>query len=33
MTKNIVASIKKRNTTLAPTKAVELTNSKGCSTK
>ena len=33
MTKNIVASIKKRNTNLAPTKAVELTNSKGCSTK
>ena len=33
MTKNIVASIKKRNVNLAPTKAVELTNSKGCSTK
>ena len=33
MTKNIVASIKKRNINLAPTKAVELTNSKGCSTK
>ena len=33
MTKNIVASITKRNTNLAPTKAVELTNSKGCSTK
>jgi ATP-binding protein involved in chromosome partitioning len=33
MTKNIVASIKKRNTNLAPTKAVKLTNSKGCSTK
>ena len=33
MTKNILASITKRNTNLAPTKAVELTNSKGCSTK
>tara|TARA_X000000368_G_scaffold319836_1_gene257044 strand:- start:1700 stop:2830 length:1131 start_codon:yes stop_codon:yes gene_type:complete len=33
MTKNIVASIKERNTNLAPTKAVELTNSKGCSAK
>ena len=33
MAKNVVASIEKRNTTLAPTKAVELTNSKGCSTK
>jgi ATP-binding protein involved in chromosome partitioning len=33
MTKNILASINKRNTNLAPTKAVELTNSKGCSTK
>ena len=33
MAKNVVAAIEKRNTTLAPTKAVELTNSKGCSTK
>ena len=33
MAKNVVAVIEKRNTTLAPTKAVELTNSKGCSTK
>jgi ATP-binding protein involved in chromosome partitioning len=33
MTKNILASIKKRNTNLAPTKSVELTHSKGCSTK
>ena len=33
MTKNILASITNRNTNLAPTKAVELTNSKGCSTK
>ena len=33
MTKNILRSIKKRNTNLAPTKAVELTHSKGCSTK
>ena len=33
MTKNILASINKRNANLAPTKAVELTNSKGCSTK
>ena len=33
MTKKILASIKKRNANLAPTKAVELTNSKGCSTK
>ena len=33
MTKNILASIKKRNTNLAPTKAVELKHSKGCSTK
>ena len=33
MTKNILASITKRNTNLAPTKAVELTNSKGCSPK
>ncbi len=30
---NIVKSIKKRITNLAPTKAVELTHSKGCSTK
>ena len=30
---NVVTAIEKRNTTLAPTKAVELTNSKGCSTK
>jgi ATP-binding protein involved in chromosome partitioning len=30
MTKNIVRSIKKRNINLAPTKAVPLTNSKGC---
>jgi ATP-binding protein involved in chromosome partitioning len=33
MTKNILASITNRNTNLAPTKAVELTNSKGCSSK
>jgi ATP-binding protein involved in chromosome partitioning len=33
MTKKILASITKRNANLAPTKAVELTNSKGCSTK
>ena len=33
MAKNVVKAIEKRNTTLAPTKAVELTNSKGCSTK
>ena len=33
MTKSILASIKKRNANLAPTKAVELTNSKGCSAK
>ena len=33
MAKKVVAAIEKRNTTLAPTKAVELTNSKGCSTK
>ncbi|MEC9209036.1 MAG: Mrp/NBP35 family ATP-binding protein [Bacteroidota bacterium] len=33
MTKNILTSINKRNTNLAPTKAVKLTNSKGCSTK
>ena len=33
MAKNVVEAIEKRNTTLAPTKAVELTNSKGCSTK
>ncbi len=31
MTKSIEASIKKRNTNLAPTKVVKLTNSKGCS--
>ena len=30
---NVVKSIKKRITNLAPTKAVELTHSKGCSTK
>jgi ATP-binding protein involved in chromosome partitioning len=33
MAKKVVAAIEKRNITLAPTKAVELTNSKGCSTK
>ena len=33
MAKNVVRAIEKRNTTLAPTKAVELTDSKGCSTK
>jgi ATP-binding protein involved in chromosome partitioning len=33
MTENILASINKRNTNLAPTKVVEFTNSKGCSTK
>jgi len=33
MTKKILSSIKKRNTNFAPTKAVELTNSKGCSSK
>tara|TARA_X000000368_G_scaffold380772_1_gene336786 strand:+ start:8069 stop:9196 length:1128 start_codon:yes stop_codon:yes gene_type:complete len=33
MTKSILASINKRNVNLAPTKAVELTNSKGCSAK
>ena len=33
MAKNVVKAIEKRNTTLAPTKAVELTNSKGCSAK
>ena len=31
MTKNILKSIEKRNANLAPTKAVELTHSKGCS--
>ena len=31
MTKNIIDSVKKRNLNLAPTKSVELTNSKGCS--
>ncbi len=33
MAKNVVKAIEKRNTTLAPTKSVELTNSRGCSTK
>ena len=33
MTKNILESIKKRNANLAPTKAVDLTHSKGCSSK
>ena len=33
MAKNVVKAIEKRNTTLAPTKSVELTNSNGCSTK
>ena len=33
MAKNVVRAIEKRNATLAPTKSVELTNSKGCSTK
>ncbi|MBT4345343.1 MAG: Mrp/NBP35 family ATP-binding protein [Flavobacteriales bacterium] len=33
MTKKILSSIKKRNANFAPTKAVELTNSKGCSSK
>jgi ATP-binding protein involved in chromosome partitioning len=33
MTENILASINKRNTNLAPSKTVKLTNSKGCSTK
>jgi len=33
MTNNILSAINKRNINLAPTKAVELTNSKGCSTK
>ena len=32
MTKNIISATKKRNTNLAPTEAVQLTNSKGCST-
>ena len=31
MTKEIVAAVNKRNVKLAPTKAVELTNKKGCS--
>ena len=31
MTKEIVSAINKRNVKLAPTKAVELTNKKGCS--
>jgi len=33
MTKKILESINKRNVNLAPTKAVELTHSKGCSSK
>ena len=33
MTKNILNSIKKRNTNLAPTKAVQLTHAKGCGNK
>ena len=33
MTKKILESIKKRNANLAPTKAVELTHSRGCSSK
>ncbi len=33
VTNNVLESIKKRITNLAPTKAVELTHSKGCSTK
>jgi len=33
VTNNILESVKKRITNLAPTKAVKLTNSKGCSTK
>jgi ATP-binding protein involved in chromosome partitioning len=33
MAKNVVKAIEKRNAILAPTKAVELTNSKGCSSK
>jgi ATP-binding protein involved in chromosome partitioning len=33
MTKNILKSIKKRNTNLAPTKPVELTHTKGCGNK
>ena len=33
MTKNIVSSIKKRNVNFAPTRAVELTHNRGCSTK
>ena len=33
MTKNILVSIKKRNTNFAPTESVKLTHSKGCSNK
>jgi ATP-binding protein involved in chromosome partitioning len=33
MTKNIIESINKRNINLAPSKAVSITHSKGCSTK
>tara|TARA_B000000437_G_scaffold180742_1_gene136779 strand:- start:1025 stop:2152 length:1128 start_codon:yes stop_codon:yes gene_type:complete len=33
MTKKILNAVKKRNTNLAPTKAVEITHSRGCSTK
>jgi len=33
MIKNIIASVKKRKINLAPTKAVRITHSKGCSTK
>ena len=33
MIKNIIASIKKRKIKLAPTKAVRITHSKGCSTR
>ena len=33
VTNNILESIKKRITNLAPTKSVELTHSKGCSPK
>ena len=33
MAKNTVVAIEKRNTNLAPTKVVELTNTKGCSAK
>ena len=33
MTKNVIESIKKRNASFAPTKAVELTHNRGCQSK